>query len=98
MDDWILQSNAYVLTYMINDYESFKKIEELILRVKNIKRTTKIPMILAGKFLPHPGNKKDKDGREVTEADARVFADKLGIKFLETSAKSGENIQVLAVA
>lgn len=49
MDDWILQSNAYVLTYMITNYESFSKIEELILRVKNIKRTTKIPMIIAGK-------------------------------------------------
>ena len=51
MDDWILQSNAYVLTYMITNHESFSKIDELIQRVKTIKRTTKIPMIMVGRFL-----------------------------------------------
>ena len=39
------------------------------------------------------GNKKDLDmGRVITYAEGKALADKLGIPFMETSAKTGHNV------
>jgi len=38
------------------------------------------------------GNKSDLEERQVEEKAARDLADTLGIKYFETSAKSGENV------
>ena len=39
------------------------------------------------------GNKKDLDmGRVITYAEGKTLADKLGIPFMETSAKTGHNV------
>ena len=85
MDDWISQCNAYILTYMITARESFDIIKDLISRVEVIKRTKKIPMVIVG-------NKKDINARLVPEEEARQFSESCNIQFLETSAKTGENI------
>jgi Ras family len=42
------------------------------------------------------GNKKDmEDMRQVPFEEGKLFASKKGIKFIETSAKTGENIEVI---
>ena len=38
------------------------------------------------------GNKKDVSGRQVTTDDGRLLAEAFGMHFIETSAKTGENI------
>jgi len=38
------------------------------------------------------GNKSDLPNREVTFKEAKAFADGLGIKFCETSAKQSDNV------
>ena len=38
------------------------------------------------------GNKSDLEERQVDEKAARDLADSLGIKYFETSAKTGENV------
>ncbi len=86
MDDWISQCNAFILTYMIISRDSFDIIKDLIDRVEVIKRTKKIPMIIVG-------NKKDIPDRKVSEDEVKAFADSYNIQFLETSAKTGENVQ-----
>lgn len=45
------------------------------------------------------GNKNDMTARKVVDtATAKEFADSLGIKFLETSAKTSENVEAAFLA
>jgi len=92
MDDWISQCNAYVITYMITSQDSFDFIKDLIPRVETIKRSKTIPMIIIGRFQVNKGNKKDMVDRKVSESEAQAYAASHNIKFLETSAKTGDNV------
>ena len=41
------------------------------------------------------GNKADAEKREVTRAEAEEYAQELGVRYIETSAKTGQNIEQL---
>ena len=41
------------------------------------------------------GNKYDLGNREVSEEEGKILANALGLKYIETSAKTGQNIDKL---
>ena len=91
-DDWISQSDCFILTYAISDRKSYDKLTHLRNRIAAIKRIderNKFPMVLVG-------NMKDKDEnqRHVSEEEGKSFSETHGVPFTEASAFTGENIEV----
>lgn len=83
-DSWISYGEGFVLTFAINDKESFTMLNELYERILTLKGAG-CPIIIAG-------NKCDlTNERVVTYEEGKNLALKWGIPFLETSAK--ENIK-----
>ncbi len=79
-------SSLAIIVYSIDKKNSFKDIE-LWLKELRLYSSPDIKVILIG-------NKSDlKDKREVNYEEGHELAEKFGIKFYETSAKTGENIQ-----
>ena len=76
-----------IIVYEINNKNSFENISSWIEECKNTAPKS-ILMVLVG-------NKCDLDNREVTEEEGREFAEKNGMIFFETSAKTGKNVEEL---
>ena len=76
-----------IIVYEINNKNSFEHISSWIEECKNTAPKS-ILMVLVG-------NKCDLDNREVTEEEGREFAEKNGMLFFETSAKTGKNVEEL---
>ncbi len=76
-----------VLTYAINDRESFQDIENWVKQIK-MHASDNVTKVLVG-------NKSDMDDRKVSYGEGEALAKELGVRFFETSAKSGVNIEQL---
>ena len=77
-------SNGFILAYDISNKESFNQIKYWLDQIKTTsEESTKYILV---------GTKCDLDEREVPEEKGINLAQKLGIKFLETSAKLNINI------
>lgn len=74
-----------MMVYDVTSRESFESIE-MWLREINIHAGTDVVKLLVG-------TKTDKEGRVVTTEEGQSLADKMGIKFIETSAQSGDNVE-----
>ena len=80
---------GYVVVFDITNEESFYNIEKWIDDVsENIYEVSEITFILVG-------NKSDLSNRRVTYSEGQALADKLGIEYIETSAKKFSNIQLV---
>ena len=85
-----LSNSTFVfLIFDVSDKNSFANIEDFIEEVNNrcSKNENRILYII--------GNKNDKGAREVKEDEARDLADSYGCKYYETSAKTGENVELV---
>ena len=79
-------SACALLVYDISKKESFESIQSWIDDCKSAAPET-VLMVLVG-------NKSDlTDERKVSEEEGREFAEKNGLLFFETSAKTGENVK-----
>ena len=79
-------SACALLVYDISKKESFESIQSWIEDCKNSAPET-VLMVLVG-------NKSDlTEERKVSEEEGREFAEKNGLLFFETSAKTGENVK-----
>ena len=74
-----------IIVYEISNKKSFENISSWKKKKKNTAPKS-ILMVLVG-------NKCDLDNREVTEEEGREFAEKHGMLFFETSAKTGQNVE-----
>jgi len=73
-----------VLTYAINERETFEDIENWVKQIK-LHASDNVLKVLVG-------NKCDMEERKVTSAEGAALAQEMGIKFYETSAKTGKNV------
>jgi len=80
-------ANGIFLVYDVNDRQSFTDLDNWLVDIrKNINEG--VPMLLIG-------NKSDSEKeRQVSEEEGKVYAERLGIRFVETSAKHTKNVDV----
>ena len=85
MDMWISFGEGFLLVFAINDKESFNLIKSKHDRILRGKHGVKCPIVLVG-------NKQDLENeRQVNYSEAKEMADKWGIEYIETSAKTNFN-------
>ena len=78
-------SDGLLLIFSVDNMESFNKIKDWV-KIINEK------IVLKEKAIILVGNKIDTDKRKVEKEKAEELAKNLGIKYRETSAKTGEGI------
>jgi len=78
-------SNGLIFVYDITENKSFEIVSEWLNNIYSNKNEIEVLLI---------GNKKDlKESRKIDKDDGIELANKYSIEFMETSAKTGENIQ-----
>ena len=80
---YVRNSSIVFLVYDISSKSSFDNIPKWISFIRSIENTT---LILCG-------NKIDLENREVTKEEGEALAQKEGIAFYETSAKTGDGVK-----
>lgn len=85
MNVWMLNKDALILAYSVEDKEHFKALEKFNQNVKNYDPNNTIPKIIIA-------NKVDLKKRMVTPEEGKAFADSMGAPYFETSAKMNKNI------
>ncbi len=79
-------AHGILLVFDITDKQSFKDLQVWLSEVEKYGRQDIVKILI--------GNKKDLESqRQVTTVEAKQFAESLGMKYLETSAKDGLNIE-----
>ncbi|KAJ6503907.1 ras protein [Mycena sanguinolenta] len=81
-----IQAQGFVLVYSITSRSSFDRIEEFHQAAVRVKAPNSVFILV--------GNKCDKQSeREVTRNDGAALAKQLGCEFIETSAKTAQNVE-----
>ncbi|GMF02346.1 unnamed protein product [Ambrosiozyma monospora] len=87
-DLYMKTGEGFLLVFSLNEYHTFEEITTFynqIMRVKG-EQVSFVPMILVG-------NKNDLvDERQVSQEEAINFAKRIGCAYIETSAKTGQNV------
>jgi len=77
---------GFMLVYSITSRQSFEAATKLRTNIVRMKEASDFPILLIG-------NKKDLDDeRQVPETEGRELAEKFKVSFIETSAKTNENV------
>jgi len=85
MDEWICNSQGFILVFAINEENSFENIKFYIEKIKKNKSSDKYPIILVG-------NKCDLENeRKVTKQNAENYAKSISASYYECSALKNEN-------
>eukprot|EP01098_Paradermamoeba_levis_P014367 TRINITY_DN6830_c0_g1_i2.p1 TRINITY_DN6830_c0_g1~~TRINITY_DN6830_c0_g1_i2.p1 ORF type:complete len:175 (-),score=36.41 TRINITY_DN6830_c0_g1_i2:93-617(-) len=87
-DQYYRHGRGFIVAYSITDRGSFEEVVAIRSRILRTKDAEKVPMILVG-------NKRDleEEGlRVVPRAEGEELAKSFGCPFLETSAKTRENV------
>ncbi|KAJ8045691.1 Circularly permutated Ras protein 1 [Holothuria leucospilota] len=86
-EQYMRESQAFVIVYAINNKNSFQEALDIHTLALRMQKASSVPAILCG-------NKSDLDDeRQVPTDEAEKEATARGMAFLETSAKTGANIQ-----
>ena len=85
-------ANGFIFVFDITSRESFESVKKWINEAKSNSSVKPYQMIISG-------NKSDmEDQREVSKEELHQLAEKHGAKGIETSAKSGENVEEMFVS
>ncbi|CAK8685238.1 ras-related protein O-RAL-like isoform X2 [Clavelina lepadiformis] len=90
-DNYFRSGEGFLCVFSITDSSSFDDTQDFrdqILRVKGVDSSTagSIPFLLVG-------NKSDlENNRQVSQSDAQQLAEKMGVMYVETSAKTRNNV------
>ena len=80
------KGEGFLCVFSLVDRESFASVAEKRERILRVKGDEQTPLILVG-------NKADlQEGREVTLAEAECMASSWGVLYVETSAKTKQNV------
>lgn len=81
------EGEGFVLVYSITARATFERIERFRHQITRVKDSEQIPIVLVG-------NKSDRaNEREVSKEDGQALARRMGCKFVETSAKTRNNLE-----
>lgn len=79
-------ADGIIMVYDVTSLESFEHVEEWLSEVDRYASENTVKLLV--------GNKADLvDEKQVSEETAQRFADRLGMHFLETSAKTATNVE-----
>ncbi|MHA1311712.1 MAG: Rab family GTPase [Candidatus Helarchaeota archaeon] len=82
-------ANAFIIVYDLTDKDTFINSSRWYKDISDILGKENIHGVLVG-------NKKDlTEKREISQNSGQLLADKMGLLFFETSAKTGENVDKL---
>jgi len=85
-DNYFRSGEGFLLVFSITEHESFDVLDEFREQILRVKNTEDIPLILVG-------NKSDlQDSRQVRQEEASDKASKWNKPYIETSAKTRENV------
>eukprot|EP00485_Elphidium_margaritaceum_P011682 CAMPEP_0202689308 /NCGR_PEP_ID=MMETSP1385-20130828/4599_1 /ASSEMBLY_ACC=CAM_ASM_000861 /TAXON_ID=933848 /ORGANISM="Elphidium margaritaceum" /LENGTH=189 /DNA_ID=CAMNT_0049344425 /DNA_START=84 /DNA_END=653 /DNA_ORIENTATION=+ len=84
---WIRESHAFLLVYAVNNERTFRHCNDLYKTILRNKDGQRVDIVLVGNKTDLPDNK-----HEVTYAMGKQLASDWGCSFLETSAKTGTNV------
>jgi len=85
-DQYMKTGQGFILVYSVTLRQSFDYAIKLRTNIIRMKETQDFPIVLVG-------NKKDlTEERQVSTEEGRSTAEKLGIPFVETSAKTNDNV------
>ena len=73
-----------MMVYDVTNKESFESVE-MWMREVNVHAGGEVTKLLVG-------TKTDKDGRQVTQEQGKELAERLNVKFVETSSLTGDNV------
>ncbi|MFX1236179.1 MAG: Rab family GTPase [Promethearchaeota archaeon] len=83
---YLADSGAIMIVYDVSSRESFDNVKKIWYEdVKKVELTDSVIVLV--------GNKMDLEERQVTYAEGEALANELGMDYIETSAKSGENVE-----
>eukprot|EP00127_Corallochytrium_limacisporum_P000524 Clim_evm26s15 gene=Clim_evmTU26s15 len=86
-DQYMRTGEGFLLIYSITSRQSFDDIAHFRDQILRVKDADEVPMLLAG-------NKKDLENERVVPTnEGRELAKKYGLPFMETSAKTRENVE-----
>jgi len=87
-DQWVREGQGFILVYSIASRSTFDRLEIFRQSMKRVKRGDPIFMLV--------GNKCDKTyEREVSKEEGAALARQFGCEFIETSAKTAQNVERL---
>ncbi|KAJ7816211.1 ras protein [Mycena olivaceomarginata] len=85
-DQWVREGQGFLLIYSITSRTTFDRLEVFRQSVRRAKRGDPILMLV--------GNKSDKAyEREVSKEEGAALARHFGCEFIETSAKTAQNVE-----
>ncbi|KAJ7680894.1 ras protein [Mycena polygramma] len=85
-DQWVREGQGFILVYSIASRSTFERLEVFRQSVRRVKGADPILMLV--------GNKCDKaNEREVAKEEGEVLARQIGCEFIETSAKTAQNVE-----
>jgi len=87
-DQWVREGQGFILVYSIASRATFERLEVFRQAMMKVKRQKPVFMLV--------GNKCDKQyEREVSREEGLQLARTFGCEFLETSAKTAQNVERL---
>jgi len=87
-DQWVREGQGFILVYSIASRSTFDRLEVFRQSMRRVKRGDPIFMLV--------GNKCDKTyEREVSREEGAALARQFGCEFIETSAKTAQNVERL---
>lgn len=88
-DSYYRSGEGFLCVFAIDNRESFSCMNEFREQILRVKVDSQTPMILVG-------NKVDlEDRRDVSQSEAEELSKSWGVRYIETSAKTTENVETV---
>ena len=78
-------AQGIVVVYGLDDKKSFENVKQWVEEIDRYAGEGVVKLLV--------GNKCDVEARQVTREEAEKFAEELKMRYMETSAKTGENVE-----
>lgn len=85
-DHYFRKGHGFLVVYSVVNRPSFGSLEGYRKHILRVKEQPAYPMVFVA-------NKIDMDDRDVTTAEGQQLATQLSVPYIETSAKTGHNIE-----